>query len=121
MNANELRIGNYVDCSKKRHNEKVIKVESICLDCINYDFRGYDVCDLIPIQISKDWLINADFYFDEKRNTYKHEEKNIEIDLSDNMVCISESWEWKEINYVHQLQNLYFSLVGEELVFSTEP
>jgi hypothetical protein len=113
MESNELRIGNYVDCYKKRHNEKFIEVESIELYSINYDFCGYYVCDLIPIPITEDWLLKFGF---EKDSDLVNSlcKSGIWFNVK-NMEATYLSHKLRKINYVHELQNLYFALTGEEL------
>ena len=65
-----------------------------------------------PIQLTEEWLVKFGFikrtptgyYFDMGRmsiNLPDFEYKNIRIDV--------------KLKYVHQLQNLYFALTGEEL------
>jgi len=130
METNDLRIGNYVDCNKKRHNEKSIKVESMTFDKINVEFREYNLSDLIPIHLTDKVLLNAGF-------------KKREYDICDKWYIgenpVTHDWlfdiTWihghpnpfyrngfHEIKYLHQLQNWFFLLSGgEELVFSTEP
>jgi hypothetical protein len=100
MNANELRIGNLV-----YHNDKIIEIKSL-------HPQDDDVNDEIPfhaiygITLTEEWLEKLGFELKEP-------------------VLIS-SWKFSpfcdtittKCEYLHQLQNLYFALTGEELVVS---
>ena len=93
------------------------------------------VNDLIPIKLTEEWLLKAGFNYKNYHPTtigstnvfgsglyisqmisngfslvFQTDKKNFYFEFSD-----------RYINYVHELQNLYFSLTGSELVFSTEP
>ena len=134
IKANELRIGNYVDCTKKRHNEKVILVESVTFDKINVNFREYDLSDLLPIPLTEKILLKAGF--EKSENTY-NKICFINDDLDFDIVKHGDKWVFarntneectsffyfahNRFQFVHDFQNLYFAIVGEELSFSTEP
>lgn len=122
MKASELRIGNYVD-----GEGKTIIIESINWDGINGCIDRYDeysIDALKPIPLTEQWLLDFGFrkygtYFTRKYGKrvkyhkvtpkFHKESKNYrEPYFVYNPSRI-------EINYVHQLQNLHFSLTGEEL------
>ena len=139
MKANELRIGNLVAYGvrpvpiKTIHTESVLKKEvHVCVE-LNEDFNHYciAVSEVKPIPLTEEWLLkfgftrhHADYYndvillkdginFDNgeqydclKVKIYPHElgsAQSVKGDL--------------QIKYVHQLQNLYFALTGEELTY----
>ena len=114
MKASELRIGNFVQHKCGAH----------------YKISAYDIVDVAdgtfniePIPLTGEWLSRFGFERSENQNntpswTWK---KN-------NEVWFYETWKdrdiyvnsflrrnQKQINHVHQLQNLYFALTGEEL------
>tara|TARA_R110000772_G_scaffold248916_1_gene363070 strand:+ start:300 stop:659 length:360 start_codon:yes stop_codon:yes gene_type:complete len=115
IQVNELRIGNWV---KYQFHDRLKKVK-ICSN----DFKILDDKNTndykerySPIPLTEQWLI--DFGAKEwKHIRYKTFKLGIlMIGSTDNM----KSFEivdlyMKPIKYVHQLQNLYFSLTGEEL------
>ena len=123
MNANEFRVTNFVNYNGEMFPIIFIGLDSVVL--IRKDQSTFTVkLDRIkPISITNDKLLK----FGLKSNDniwYKIKSKSdilFEISSSglfaiDNMSTI------RCINYLHELQNLYFALVGEELVFSsTEP
>lgn len=117
MKANELRIGNYVK-----------SLNTVCtIDCIfrqqvevsnNYEEWTPDLEDIKPIPLTEDWLLKFGFNKGEDIVGYCFfiELENIEdftIHLQDGKLVYF--YEDLELKYVHQLQNLYFALTGEEL------
>ena len=114
MKANELRIGNYL------LNDVVFQVNPITLTMIidkTWEFFQ-------PIPLTEEWLLK--FGFVAKSIDYNFTLGNIEIAsairvLSTNerrnfyLDCDIPEWMKIQIEYVHQLQNLYFALTGEEL------
>jgi len=125
MKANEIRIGNYVDCVNKRHNEKYIEIESVTCEKINVGFREYSLSDCKPIPLTEDWLslwfVTCDGYA--IRNFGQISFVIAEGNECDFIVLFQSNlhekyFEIALINYVHQLQNIYFALTGEELTLT---
>lgn len=142
MKAQELRIGNLVFIENDLLPEtkgKIYKVYGVS-EKYNFDFpestgtvslnqigtiRNYSQFDefIKPIPLTKEWLLKfrfkksvEDFY------SIKTGRKNVtlEICLSEQRTILfnkrlNEYIELKNIEYVHQLQNLYFVLTGEEI------
>jgi hypothetical protein len=113
MQANELRLGNWVSESGWVH-----KIEKITLS----DGEVFE--NLNPIPITEEWLLKFGFEcYDTKVNPKPHKRWskwlfNLNIyqitykKKNDIFLLIGT---YAEIKYVHQLQNLYFALTGEEL------
>ena len=113
MKANELRIGNYVN-----YNEDPFVIKMI---------RDREYNDFIPIPLTEEWLLKFGFElqygFGGIRRYYKDRyliEKGISQFFDNGMsfritINNTESTHANSIKYVHQLQNLYFALTGEEL------
>lgn len=121
ISAQELRIGNSVS-----HNGKIIKIAQLLADCAynEHDFESYWYDELEPISITEERLLQFGFKYREFLNDFF-------IKLDDHNILIAE----KEIigfaiykcepndrkyfltkrYYVHQLQNLFHSLTGQEL------
>ena len=110
MKANELRIGNWVD----------IEAIDIQIECLPID---YDYSVLHPIHLTEEWLVRFgnqieldeigyyQFYTNGRPTSYG-------LGMYAKDYCLTYGGEvTKEtyIKYVHQLQNLYFALTGEEL------
>ena len=119
MNAKELRIGNYVNYDNKD--------AIITIDDFNHIIK-YDIHIINPIPITEDWLLK--FGFEQQEFTYNY---NIDDTLSLQVLNVKGVYfpslvEYPEmtlvgtqivhlkcISFVHELQNLYFALTGEEL------
>lgn len=124
MKAQELRIGNLVkqgeivDLNREHDGESIIRI-------VNEDMCPFyiSINKLKPIPLTKEWLLKfrfkksvEDFYY------IKTGRKNmtLEICLSEQRTILfnkrlNEYIELKNIEYVHQLQNLYFALTGKEI------
>ena len=131
MKASELRIGNYVTDEFYDSFKSIFEVDSINEKGINLLIEDdgnwtelaerwigceYDFNDLHGIPLTEQWLI--DFGFKKINGKYF----KVGFQLKGNKVIDDIGYHFKreglsiEISYVHQLQNLYHSLTGEELV-----
>lgn len=121
IKANELRIGNWVYGSS---GKKLIKIDYIKFDRIGMRLIGEGYAGLIsesyeetiafskPIPLTEEILLKCGFEKESDAYTYKY------FELSYDFYCAVNSCEYtigEKINSVHQLQNLYFALTGEEL------
>ena len=113
MKANELRIGNLVYLTDK---DKVWEI---------LDGHEIDECDdnplVQPIPLTEEWLLKFGF---EKTMSWTYVK-----DLVGNLKLVyylgEKGWsigfksysDFPNLKYVHQLQNLYFALTGEELTY----
>jgi hypothetical protein len=105
MKANEIRICNYV---WNEVQQKAIQVNlKVLVDLLNG-------IDWQPIPLTEEWLLRFGFEKDNELNFVKFSFK-VHFWSS----CNSYMYGWIggniELKYVHQLQNLYFSLTGKEL------
>lgn len=113
MEANELRIGNWVKCSEIVDVDKTREISC-------WDFGTYLSTDpeyYIPIPLTEEWLRSFGFVngTTEKLKEVTHAsiqysaiEKMYHLYLGHHSLSVY-------LKYVHQLQNLYFALTGEEL------
>ena len=103
MKANQIRIGNYV---RDPYN-KEIKVAHVSPD---------DASFLNPIPLTEDWVLKLGFELKSKWTecgTY-----GLSLETDNGKYFAEQSGEIlyaKELKYVHQIQNLYFAITGEEL------
>ena len=114
LSANELRIGNWYTSVKSKIDVPV--------KCELTDFTQLDVMSdgayndppidemFEPIPLTKEWLLKFGFRktFEYDRNIYR----------KGNIVLVGGVlfyFQWTKLDYIHQLQNLYFSLTGKEL------
>lgn len=129
MQANELRIGNIVEW-----NRKPFKVCSISMDIVENELWSKPLQEIHPIPLTEEILtewcrLDKDPY----RQGYTTEVFSMfELSYTElvsyiNSECFQEDCYYKltvncneyetgcKIKYLHQLQNLYFALSGEEL------
>jgi len=110
MNANELRLGNWV------HPVFPMKVVGIYADEILCNFEGnegdvweFNPKDLDGIPMSYEWLANFCF----KKEGMHQLWKSVDFWVQETQVAFF--YNGIEIKHVHQLQNLYHSLTGKEI------
>jgi hypothetical protein len=113
MKAEELRIGNYVwdDYSGKLI---VVTIKKFTLElCKRLDLPSgrYNIDKIDPIPLTEEWLLK--YGFEPILNGAGYIKNNTEIGFNHNGFYIITSG--FKIESVHQLQNLYFGLTGEEL------
>ena len=119
MEANELRLNNWVyHCNK----EVQITIHDL------FDIAVFEDDVFTPIPLTEEWLLNFGF-------NKEYQKGYIGIDVCNSDFVLTEplkmgEWQtnytfqfetgsvpkFKEIKYVHQLQNLFFCLCGEELI-----
>jgi hypothetical protein len=131
MRANELRIGNLVNYSDDNLNCVIKCILEFGLDVETSEEVFYTEYDRFsPIPLTEEWLFRFGFEKDDvfdKIFTYLplHDlcMDKLSFRKSDGFICydgIKYRTLLKHIQYVHQLQNLYFALTGEELTLKTE-
>jgi hypothetical protein len=123
MKAEELRLGNLVSNMNPRHNDSILTIESIGDNHeVNVFYRKYLLSELEPIPLTQEWLLKFGFTAKSIQHNFRIE-SDIDFQISSGQRVIQtnerssfylEGYGTK-INYVHQLQNLYFALTGEEL------
>ena len=143
MTANELRIGNLVQYGGA--TAKVCHIEKAFFYCeteLIYFTRDGER-GAKPIPLTEEWLLKFGFKkYPNCRDTFRQEyydsfqlvidehtiiSFSIPIGYNDNIRCnydkLYRSEEKKQsyrVKHIHQLQNLYFALTGEELTFKSE-
>jgi hypothetical protein len=127
MESKELRIGNY-------YKDGIGREWKMTLEDMIYQLLDNRYKSLYPIPITEEWLI--DFGFSESlpyggNNGYWYKiwhydftNADIEFNIYDDFDLTPETGRFGlmnykcvsiDIKYVHQLQNLYFSLTGQEI------
>lgn len=113
MNARELRIGNFVETN------------GILWEVGTHDFGLVYRPDFEPIELTEEWLNKFGFKkLDENKKFSTFEIQSTYFDLQvylpGNYFGVVAGRDEIALNYnlkyVHQLQNLYFALTGEELI-----
>lgn len=106
MKASEIRIGNY--CKQITHSSN--KVVSVSKE--HFEVIEGDEIDLFPILLLEEWLLKFGFsYF----GLGRYELGDFRLLVQNNYIVLDTGGLEPTIKYVHQLQNLYFALTGEEL------
>lgn len=124
IKANELRIGNLVLV-----NEVIFKINAIQDKCLYFNSWINNSDNIQPIELTEEWLIK--FGFKKGINDWftssfvapiQDSATMIYINVNSGSACLTDfddreqmSYIGSKIKYVHQLQNLYFCLTGEEL------
>lgn len=116
--ANELRIGNWVNFDT--HNGVMpMRIESIRKEAISacFEVSYFDDEKTSPIPLTPEVLEKCGFDYTE--SLHRLGELEIGYDNEDFML-MQYSLRYKKaiilkVKYLHQLQNLYFALTGEEL------
>lgn len=116
MKASELRIGNWV---KDENGSYQIKGEHL-------DEDNFPTIQTWEIPITEEWLLKFGFIHQHKtiigQDFFQHlidSEFTLYVNLNKMNISINKKYVGnvfsKKLQYVHQLQNLYFALTGEEL------
>jgi len=104
----DLRIGNlvnYIFGEDEVYTIRSFDEEHVSLkDNISFDYIGYDEIEAIPLK--QDWLMKLVHFFDDNFR--------FEIKGTRTTVYFCEKY-LTTLDYVHEIQNLYFSLTGSEL------
>jgi hypothetical protein len=137
MKASELRIGNTVNYQTAEGDVLPATIDWQDLKWISEDEKGFNLAhDATPL--TEEWLLKFGFEKDKYDDWVKHYEIERIYDHDffisvcmdgDKVFYVDASRKEKHpqmspeyinlpiINYVHQLQNLYFALTNEELIY----
>ena len=116
MKASELRIENLFI---EEYSSTIIKVIGLEKNKITFSGVFVDKWQAKPIALTEEWLIKFGFYKNDELFTIEWNEFSFSIfDFDNGKFAINNSFNYVDINYVHQLQNLYFALTGEELIIN---
>jgi hypothetical protein len=129
MNHKELRIGNYINMAE-------YGISPVDIEDLEF-IEGCKKCNYTYIKLTEEWL--EKFGFIKKYAESAFEEGGYYLDKNGNRVYSwikgvfnleiqsnGEIWfevysHYNHIEYVHQLQNLYFALTNEELTLIQQP
>ena len=126
MKAQELRIGNLVNHTTGQCKVVGFYGEIFRAENINKIELKSNVFNLQPIPLTEEWLLKFGFSHCENYSWYEKKLPNLNIVISCNLhgdFCIENKNDIITIKdrcyNLHQLQNLYFALTGEELILNT--
>jgi hypothetical protein len=119
MKASELRIGNLVGSYNKGEEDRVLAInaQNVLVEA-KANKQGYT--RYRPIPLTEEWLLKFGFEefregFDSDVYMYK-KTKHSGLYWMDNLLYLNFSLGWViDCKYIHQLQNIYFALTGDEL------
>lgn len=120
MEAREFRLGNYFMSNI---------VQQIGIEHLEFLLNeNFDHSVMKPIPITEEWLLKFGFfkmitkdggYIKPINSTFSIDSDDFLFDLKHKQYIFYTldllTYHGKEINYVHELQNLYYALTGEEL------
>jgi hypothetical protein len=134
MKTNELRVGNIVSCElvcdlytdrKPYYGKNIYSVSSIFRRTTSVDighdlWQTSDMDNFKPIPLTEEWLARFGFVSDDYFGRVLYCNGYLSNIRFYNGECVmrvrgSNDVRLPKIEYVHQLQNLYFALTGEEL------
>ena len=115
----ELRIGNFVETELPSTRQKRIKkVSEIKQKHVLLDRAWYHLDKLIPIPITEKILLKCGFEkfkWITETNVFKHGDLNCTLDENGLQVFGAAFNNLKPVKYLHELQNLYYDLMENEL------
>ncbi|GEM_PF-572951 len=127
MKASELRLGNYV--ISKSHNGMLTTVRGIFISEIRLDanpLATYKPTDLEPVPLTKEILSKA--WFEYEDGDFINGLWKLKPDYQKGEIIgyglFVKLLDWTRTNqnsikYLHQLQNLFFAINGEELIIDS--
>ena len=129
MNATDLRIGNYHfyrivdDLDERKEYDEICQIDYGDLRILT-EFK--DSPEYKPIPLTKEWLLKFGFVKEERYYARGVHQRlfsglmNLKFDrlLQMWVFSVGRYSDITRIEYVHQLQNLYFALTGEELTIN---
>jgi hypothetical protein len=119
MTTNELRIGNWVTW---KQNGKPVQLKGIRPEFIQTDptTLGGVVKNYSPIPLTPEILAKVGFKFDNRLGVYLHEDDLAGIHILENSdrFLVEFYYSFLELRHLHQLQNLFFVLTGQELNYT---
>lgn len=129
LQANELRLGNYVNCPRQDQNPFRIdgieflnknncKVEMEWMP--NFHPLTWELKDLQPMPLTEEIVKKTGFVQQLEPSIWFKKPFHLNLDSTwwwciDGCFEGEEGSKWREVKHLHQLQNLYFNLTGEEL------
>jgi hypothetical protein len=123
MEARELRINNLIEVEGNIIEVGIIKEKFISWNVAKYPenkvwnpFIPTNDIRINPIPLTEEWLLKFGFLkLGEGYEFWESSVFNIEFIRNHWHFCYTSNVLCTHIKYLHQLQNLYFALVGEEL------
>jgi hypothetical protein len=122
MKSNELRIGNLVDLGNRI--AKVTEINHLACVVVDLEETQDTIEDYERVKgiiLTEEWLLKFGFELDIEDDGYSKGKYKVSVSDEGCIFFIYDSYypiEICEFKYIHQLQNLYFALTGEELILN---
>lgn len=121
MKANELRLGTLLDVNGQTVKVLSIDEDGFMCEPINNEEVNHEAGDVVekkPIPLTEEWLLK--FGFKKWSNKKMWTQGKITIYYMKRKECFGYGKSFLElkVNYVHQLQNIFQALTGEELTIT---
>ena len=118
MKVEELMIGNYISDIHASESSYWQVKQLLGKVCYYGDYYSEEYENLKPIPLTEEWLVR--FGFENCINGWWSENELFNVKFIDNDIEIYLSGSdndlaYKKIKYVHQIQNLYYIIIGEHL------
>jgi len=129
MKAEELRIGNFVKSGYQYcYINFFLGATMVDLELIGFEYTDgnheEDVLKLEPILLTEEWLLKFGFSDDGCLDLGNYTDSKLSFNPNSNQLRLVDSGgrflTHDNLKHVHQLQNLYFALTGEELTKKDE-
>lgn len=107
LSVKDLRVGNNI-----RINGIIVTIDERTIFDFNHDGRKKE-----PIKLTEEILLRCGFEMDSYNRLINNSPVNFMRHPNDKggLVCFAHNCSHGHIKYLHQLQNLFYSLTGEEL------
>lgn len=121
VQANELRIGNLIDFEGRTCTVEEIDKQGVIVLFEDGETEWIDLFQFFPIHLTPEWLEKFGFYVVLKNSAGQIYNMILDMSVANSALNIT-IWNsgkiepaTKHIQYVHQLQNLFFALTNKEL------
>ncbi len=136
LKENEIRIGNWVKYYKGESTGEILgmtfsvfsKNNKVAVSIEPPEDTGWtqtSLDDLQPIPITEEWLLHFGWVWNERTNSFENNDTRMHLEyrkLNGSYTMFNYVLKAKiaeRIWHVHQLQNLYFALTGNELTIKS--
>ena len=111
LQSKDFRIGNFI-----RFNNKPQRIIFADIEYMEYNqFHKNAIGEILPIEITKRWLEDLGGILNHEDDSYIFKHFAVSVNEKSEALMFFKDEEIAEFNYIHELQNLYFALTGEEL------
>jgi hypothetical protein len=119
INYKEVRVGNLVNYDGKTFELHTINEELPCLNTIEFGIGVVEWKHLGPIELTEEILLKCGFGRSDEHEMSINEPIEMSIDYHFKRCYLFGGIDYiKDFKYLHQLQNLYWCLTNQELIYT---